>query len=210
MGGLRVDEIANPVNPAFSRGRQLSQIAARSPLGIGAAETVALVVAEDLCDPNKGVQAFIDAVDSLRNQVPRIRVLLVGANSEKIKSRRALLSRMGQLDPEVLARIIPAVDFLMLSSQIENLPTTVLEAACSGVPFLTEITNIGGAELAIRYGLGKTHEGYQGLESKISELKRLRAEGGADIAKKADSIFGGSTVLKKYLDIYDRVTHRSY
>jgi glycosyltransferase involved in cell wall biosynthesis len=100
--------------------------------------------------PEKGAVAFVEALTSAREQVPRLRGLVVGDGPQ-----RAELERMvgGREEVRLLGSradvpdLLAASDALCLLSEAEALPMSILEAMALGLPVVT--TDVGGTSEAV-------------------------------------------------------------
>jgi glycosyltransferase involved in cell wall biosynthesis len=90
--------------------------------------------------PIKGIDLVLEAIPSLVEKVPGLRILLAGdgplrgrVESHAARSlwKRALIPLGNRLDVE---RVYKTLDFLLLPSRKEGLPTVLLEAVQAGVP----------------------------------------------------------------------------
>lgn len=127
----------------------------RGEFGLGRDDVVAAIVGR--LHEQKGLEAAIESVPAILEREPRFRLLLVGAGPledvlRTIVSRESLGSAVilaGRRDdvPEVLA----AADLLILPSESETAPLTVLEAMAAGLPVVA--TDVGGVGEAVESGV---------------------------------------------------------
>ena len=122
----------------------------RRSLGLGERDFAVVCVANLRVE--KGVRAFIEAVEAARRQVPGLRGLLAGDGPEReaLEALTAggedvrLLGSRGDV-PDLLA----ACDAFCLLSEAEALPMSILEAMALGLPVVT--TNVGGTAEAVAH-----------------------------------------------------------
>jgi glycosyltransferase involved in cell wall biosynthesis len=198
-----IEVIPNPINSNFST-QKTSQQQAREIHGLDSSEEIAIMIAEDLSDPNKNIQSMVNRIISLVEMGRKIRILLVGENSNKISGPEDVLLKVGRVKSEELARLIPAADYIVVPSKMETAPSIILEAAALGVPCLVEDSNLGGVEMAEKYGLGLVSRNSGDLSSLLLRLASLRKVESEEISETAHQLAGGAQVLDKYLDLYQR------
>jgi glycosyltransferase involved in cell wall biosynthesis len=85
---------------------------------------------------------------------------------------------------------------------METAPSIILEAAAVGVPCLVEAANVGGVEMADKFGLGVVSYEYSDLSDSLTELFALRKNHSNQIRDRALRLAGGEQVIKRYLDLY--------
>jgi glycosyltransferase involved in cell wall biosynthesis len=146
---------------AIANGVDLSRFAAlpdraesRRSLGLAPGDVVATVVGR-LCE-GKGQAAAIAAVAAVRDRLPGLRLLLVGdgplAAELRATADRALPGAVvfagfrGDIEA-----VLSASDLLLLSSEAESLPLSVLEAMAASVPVVS--TDVGGLGEAVEDGV---------------------------------------------------------
>lgn len=120
----------------------------RRELGLAEGDFTVLCVAN--LRPEKGVRTFAKAVSRARDQVPRLRGLVVGDGPQRAELERLmaehegvrLLGSRGDV-PELMA----ACDAVALLSEAEALPISILEAMAAGRPVVT--TDVGGTTDAV-------------------------------------------------------------
>ncbi len=205
LRGSKVSVIPNPLNSFFSN-EPLSQPLSRSAYGIKSDSMISILIAEDLADPNKAIQEFVDLASKFKiSHGVGIEVILVGRNANKIVSSNLNLHRVGSVTPEALSRLLPSADFLAVPSKMENAPSIVLEAASVGVPALVNSENEGAIEFAIGMGLGEAFEA-SGLESEVLErLVAKRRNQQVQLRDKALAFASGDVSARSYLELYEQV-----
>ncbi len=129
---------------------------------------------------------------------------------------RAEAERLGLTDRVVflghvddLSEVLPAADVLLLPSLHESFGLVALEAmACGVVPV---VTDRGGAADFIQDGVNgflrdpADIDGMAAAVLQVLEDPALRAQLAEDAQRDASGDFGIACVLKKYLDLYDRL-----
>ena len=105
--------------------------------------------------PEKNIGFSIRLVDELKDQIPNVKLLIVG-EGEELKSLKALVDQLKLGDrvfflghrKEDLNLIIAGSDLMLLTSLIEGVPGVILEAAIQKVP--TVAVNVGGVKEIIQ------------------------------------------------------------
>jgi glycosyltransferase involved in cell wall biosynthesis len=205
LRGSEVSVIPNPINQNFSDS-PISQATSREIHNYRDDSVMAILIAEDLSDPNKAIQHFVDLVDELNSRSNHpIEVILVGRNSNTIHASETVLHRVGSISPPKLAKLLPSADFLAVPSRMENAPSIVLEAASVGVPSLVNSENQGAVELAEGENLGELlHPGPMALNviQDLTKSRRLRSE---ELRRTALNFASGAVSARLYMDLYERV-----
>ncbi|MBE0567139.1 MAG: N-acetyl-alpha-D-glucosaminyl L-malate synthase BshA [Krumholzibacteria bacterium] len=162
----------------------------------------------------KNLPAVIEVTARVAAEIP-VRLLLAGDGPE-MPAVRAHADRLGLAERVVflghvdeLAEIMPACDVLLLPSLHESFGLVALEAmACGVVPV---VTDRGGAADFIQdghTGFLRDPEDIGGMAAAVLRVLRdpaLRTQMAEDAQRDAAGDFGISCVLKKYLDLYDRL-----
>jgi glycosyltransferase involved in cell wall biosynthesis len=203
LRGSSVDVIPNPINSHFLN-KSLSREESRGLFGFGRHEEIAVMIAEDLADPNKNIQTFVDELLGITRKSRMIRIVLVGANSKRIKGSEKILYKAGSLSSQELSRLVPAADYLIAPSEMETAPSIILEAAAVGVPSLVREANLGGVEMVEKFGFGLVSHQESDISELLSRLVSLRHNHSNRIRERALRLAGGEQVTKQYLDLYLR------
>ncbi|MFO7607817.1 MAG: N-acetyl-alpha-D-glucosaminyl L-malate synthase BshA [Candidatus Krumholzibacteriia bacterium] len=162
----------------------------------------------------KNLPAVLEVTAQVAARAP-VRLLLAGDGPE-MPAVREHAGRLGLADRIVwlghvddLAEILPAADVLLLPSLHESFGLVALEAmACGVVPV---VTDRGGAADFIHDGHNgflRDPEDIAGMAAAVLQVladPALRAQMAEDAQRDASGDFGISCVLKKYLDLYDRL-----
>jgi glycosyltransferase involved in cell wall biosynthesis len=205
LRGSQVSVIPNPVNQNFSEST-ISQTESREIHGYRDDSIIAILIAEDLSDPNKAIQHFVDLVDEFNSKSDQqIEIILVGRNPKKIHASETEVHRVGSISPPKLAKLVPSADFLAVPSRMENAPSIVLEAASVGVPSLVNSDNEGAVELAIGKNLGELLNSGPLALSVIQDLIKSRRLNPEHLRSTALNYASGSVSGRLYMELYDRV-----
>ena len=123
--------------------------------------------------PWKGFSGLIDAVGSLRDEFPAIRLIIVGGGPQGALRARALQRGfdpqtvfLGELPHTIFLDLLAAADVFALNTAYEGLSHVLIEAMRSGIPVVT--TDIGGNPELVENG--KT-----GLLVPLGDTKALAA-----------------------------------
>jgi len=107
-------------------------------------------------DPVKRLEVLLDALERLRDRIPRVMLVLVGGGGEE-KRIRHLSRRLGLQDRvvftgflEMPARIYPALDLYLSTSLKEGLPLSLVEAMGAGLA--TVATDVPGHRDVVAHG----------------------------------------------------------
>ena len=184
-------------------------------MGLPADKKLILFGSVKVTDKRKGIDYFIESCKLLAEKHPKLKeelgVVVYGKNSEQLKP--LIPFQVFPLDfistEKELVNVYNAVDLYVTPSLEENLPTTIMEAMACGVPCIG--FNVGGIPEMIDH----LHNGYiaeyksvEDLANGIvwtldeSEYQTLSEEA----CRKAVSNYSESTVAKKYIDIYNKIT----
>ena len=102
--------------------------------------------------PEKGVEAFVEAVSRAREQLPRLRGLVAGDGPQRAELERLVEERDGVRllgSRGDVPDLIAACDALCLLSEAEALPISILEAMALGRPVVA--TDVGGTAEAVAH-----------------------------------------------------------
>lgn len=203
LRGSDVAVVPNPIREEFTSSK-LTQRESRSLSGFDSGALISFVVAEDLSDPNKNVQSFVDALPANLPDGTKVQVVLVGSKGSLIRSKVVDVVRLGTLTSTELVSVLPSADLLAVPSMVENSPSTIWEAAALGVPSLAKMSNPGGQELVTSMGFGIAVDNFDNLSEHLQELASLRKTRSLEISRLARDWACGDQVVQKYLEIYSR------
>lgn len=162
----------------------------------------------------KNVPAVIEVFDRVQKKVPA-KLLLVGDGPEMPCVRQLITERdltgrvvfLGHSDD--LQDLMPLADLLLLPSLHESFGLVGLEAmACGVVPLLT---SVGGADEFINDGINgylrhpEDIEGMVAAALTVLEDETLKQHLVEEGLRDAAADFGAQCVMKKYLQLYDRL-----
>jgi glycosyltransferase involved in cell wall biosynthesis len=200
--GYRADRIVTVPNGLFEAdvAIQTEQAAVRDELELADDDFAVLCVAN--LRPEKGVDAFVEAVWRAREQVPRLRGLVVGEGPQRAELERLLAEREGvrllgsRADvPDLLA----ACEALCLLSEAEALPMSILEAMALGRPVVT--TDVGGTTEAVAHaetGLVVDAAGAAGALARLAAQPGWARELGERGRARQRELFSGEAMVEGY------------
>ena len=122
----------------------------RRELDLGEGDFAVLCVAN--LRPEKGADAFVEAISQAREQVPRLRGLLAGDGPQRAELEQLIAGREGVRllgSRGDVPDLLVACDALCLLSEAEALPLGILEAMALGRPVVT--TDVGGTSEAVAH-----------------------------------------------------------
>ncbi len=168
---------------------------ARSYLGLDQDENILLQLGRMV--PRKGIDTVIEALPYLRHQKNKIRLLVVGGDSEepdgkkcaeigrlqKLAEKEGVSSRVsfvGRRNREVLKYYYSAADLFITTPWYEPFGITPLEAMACGTPVIG--SNVGGIKFSVKHSA----TGYLVPPRNPKEL-----------AKKIDHLFANPHLIKK-------------
>lgn len=140
LADQRLHVIANPLDTDFLCPGDKS--VARRALGLPLDGPLALFVAYNVNDENKGFRRVVSAASALTS-LP-LTLVAVGKNATAWKNRAAVPVWPIEYvsDRETMRNLYRACDVLVVASQTENLPNTIAEAMACGTPVVA--TAVGG------------------------------------------------------------------
>ena len=168
-----------------------------------------------ITDPKKGIDYLVEACKLIQQQHPdfcsSLGVVVVGKESQQYADLFPFpiycLSYVG--NEKELVNIYNAVDLFVTPSLQENLPNTIVEAMSCGIPCVG--FNIGGIPQMIDH----LHNGYvaeyQSSKDLANGIHWALTEGeyeslSEEACRKAVSSYSESTIAKKYVEIYNKIT----
>ena len=213
LNGHTIVDIPNPINTSLFKPQNV--MAARNKMGLPTDKKLILFGSVKVTDKRKGIDYFVESCKLLAERHPELKeelgVVVYGKNSEQLKP--LIPFQVFPLDfissDKDLVNVYNAVDLYVTPSLEENLPTTIMEAMACGVPCVG--FNVGGIPEMIDH----LHNGYvaeyksaEDLANGViwtlneSEYHTLSEEA----CRKAVSNYSESTVAKKYIDVYNKIT----
>jgi len=109
--------------------------------------------------PVKGVQYLIEAMAIVHQEMPDVKLVIVGDGVERAKlevfaeklNLNCCIQFAGQVPQESIPRLMHQADVFVLSSLSEGLPVVLLEAMAAGLPIVA--TNVGGIPDIVEEGV---------------------------------------------------------
>ncbi|MFH0849674.1 MAG: N-acetyl-alpha-D-glucosaminyl L-malate synthase BshA [Candidatus Bathyarchaeota archaeon] len=166
--------------------------------------------------PVKRVDDLVYAMCMVTKMAPKAKLMLIGDGPERHRVER-LIDKMDLRRNVVLTGyrsdvpdLLRCVDILVLPSETESAPLTILEAMSTGLPVIA--TNVGGIPEMVedgRSGFLVPLKHPEDIAEKILELhgdreklKRMGAAARETVVKR----YSTENVVQQYLDVYRRVT----
>jgi glycosyltransferase involved in cell wall biosynthesis len=171
-------------------------------------------------DPKKGLEFVFEAI-SLLNFKVRLRIAGVG-DDDYIKTLKALandyaitdqIEWIGWVGPDRKFQELMAADLFILASYNENFANVVIESLYVGTPVLIS-GQVGLASYVEENDLGWVVDlNAQDVANKINAAalvsdKRLRIN--TDAHKQIKDEFSARVLVKKYLDVYDKIVKNTF
>lgn len=195
-------------------GAQVDRDATRSKLGIPPNAVVAGFVGRFVHD--KGIRELVEAWNAVRDAVPGLRMLMVGALDSDGGGADGIIA-MVQHHPDwhwtgwqpAVEKYLPAMDFLVLPSYREGFPTVVLEAAALQVPSI--VTDATGCIDSVLHGCTGQVIPTRDSAALATAMARyandieLRNIHGKNAHDYVISNFSRAAVQAAFLDEYDRL-----
>jgi N-acetyl-alpha-D-glucosaminyl L-malate synthase BshA len=164
--------------------------------------------------PVKNISTVIHVFSRVRARMDA-RLVLVGDGPERLPAEK-LCTQLGVQDDvmflgnqECIEGILPLADVLLLPSEQESFGLVCLEAMSCGVPVVA--TNVGGTKEVVQHGqTGYLHDPFDvdAMTASVLEMvnapvrRRSMGELGRKVALEK---FSTSDVVKKYVELYERV-----
>lgn len=182
--------------------------------GVSGVVTIGTVTRmKEVKDPLTLARAFVELVR--RGLGPRVRLVMVGDGP--LLNRVEDVLRGGGALPRALLlghrddipALMQSFDVFSLSSQVEGISNTILEAMASGLPVVA--TRVGGNDELVDEGVTGTLVPPRNPEALAEALARyvgsgkLRSEQGRAGRLRARERFSLDTMVKRYVDVYDTV-----
>jgi glycosyltransferase involved in cell wall biosynthesis len=208
-----VTSIPNAINTNLFRPRNKQE--ARQKLGLPADKTLLLFGSMKITDPRKGIHYLVDACRILKAQHPelceRLGVVVLGKESDACAELFPFpIYPLAYMSSEKeLPDVYNAVDLYVTPSVQDNLPNTIVEAMACGIPCVG--FNVGGIPQMIDH----LHNGYVADYKSADDLANgiywTLTEGdpkelSEEACRKAVNSYSESTIARKYIDIYNKIT----
>ena len=198
LGGCDVRVIPNGIDAGVFYPRDPSGL--RKKLGL-TDEKVVLAVAPDLSMPHKGIDQVLRLADSLRGK--NLRFILVGKKSEEFAFPENVLAVGRTENQEELAEYYSLADCFVICSDMENLPTTCLEAVCCGTPVVGYA--VGGTAETAPAPLGRFVSAGDSETLKAALLDMLRQKPEASLFDALRDEYSQAHMYSEYRKIYDEL-----
>jgi len=165
--------------------------------------------------PVKRIQDIVHALNIVVKQAPDAKLLLVGDGPERHAIER-LIDKLGLKHNIMLtgyrsdiSNVLKCSDIVVLSSETESAPLTLLEGMSTGLPVIA--TRVGGIPEIVEDGLNgflvePKHP--EALAQKILELnsnEKLRERIGADARKRVLEKYTAAKIVSRYVEVYENV-----
>jgi sugar transferase (PEP-CTERM/EpsH1 system associated) len=200
----KVSRIVNGVD--LERFHPAEGVRERAPVVIGGVTRM-----QEVKDPLTLARAFVRLV----RRGKKVRLVLVGDGPLLGDVRRILVegeamshaTLAGSRDD--VAELYRSMDVFALSSRVEGISNTILEAMASGLPVVA--TRVGGNGELVEEGVTGTlvaprdPEALAGALERYVESERLRRDQGRAARSRAEKEFGLGTMVARYVDVYDAV-----
>ena len=139
---MKISVIPHPID--LDKWKNIDRREARKKIGLSLNKIYLLFGAElSTKEPRKGVDIFLDSLKEIKNNCDsnskEIEILIFGeANKNAITSCPFKIKFLGHIKNDAyLNNVYSASDLFVLSSRIDNLPLTGMEAQASGTPVVT-------------------------------------------------------------------------
>lgn len=215
LRGLQVECVPNPIDtayyaPAGSDGMP-TQAEVRQALGLPQGKKLLLFAAFKVTDPAKGVDYLIKSIAIAVKQHPelseKIALVIAGQGAWTLREAFAVpVYPMGYVTSEERMRqLYQAADLLLMPTQMDNLPNTIVEAMACGVPCVA--FGVGGVPQMVDSGIN----GYLAAPRDAEDFARgisatLQSTSYAALCHNARSkalkAYSEKTVAQKFLQIY--------
>lgn len=181
----------------------------REPSAPGGGEFTALCVAG--LRPEKGVDVFIRAIAAARRENPAVKGLVAGEGPERERlAREADGSGVELLGARAdMPDLMLAADVVVLTSEAEALPMSILEAMSLARPVVS--TDVGGVREAVVDGEtgfvtapGDAHGAARALLALAADPQRARRMGEAGRERQRER-FDGDSMVDGYLAALERI-----
>jgi N-acetyl-alpha-D-glucosaminyl L-malate synthase BshA len=165
--------------------------------------------------PVKRIQDLVQAMNIVVKKAPNIRLMLVGDGPQRHSIER-LINRL-KLKKHVMLtgfrsdvpNVLRCSDVIVLCSETESAPLTLLEGMSSGLPVVA--TEVGGIPEIVEEGVN----GFlvppmspEAIAGKILELngdRKLRARLGANARRRILELYTADRVVEQYSDVYKKI-----
>ena len=213
LANQEIINIPNPINTNLFKTRNKQE--ARIKCNLPTDKRLILFGSAKITDKRKGIDYFIESCKTLAEKYPELKeelgVVVYGKDSEQLKPLVPFqVYPLNYISNEKeLIDVYNAVDLFVTPSLEENLPNTIMEAMACGIPCVG--FNVGGIPEMIDH----LHNGYVAEYKSVEdfangihwvlnggEYKTLSEEA----CRKVSSSYSESTIAKRYIEIYNKIT----
>lgn len=177
---------------------------ARQDLSLENRKTI-LLVANDLFGPYKGGKYFLKLIKM--ECMKQFKFIVIG-NNKKIPFTQDNVEFIGPIyDKKILAKYYSASDLFLITSEIENFPTTCLEAACCGTPIVG--FDVGGIKEAVNDDVSKLVPlgDIESLASTVMSLALIESSREKN-SKKYISMYSEQRMASTYYSLYEYILNK--
>ncbi|MBR7027368.1 MAG: glycosyltransferase family 4 protein [Bacteroidales bacterium] len=204
--GHRVVAIPNPIDTSAYAPMDKTEV--RRKLGLPEDKKLILFCSVKTTDIRKGMKYFQDSCRMLQDSAPdEFEVLILGKDSETLGSMLALPSHpLGYVGGGTsLAEYYNAADVFVTPSLQENLPNTIMEALCCGIPCVG--FNIGGIPEMIDHLSNGYVASYKSAEDLARGIKWVLNEADYPILshnarEKVVRTYSETVVARQYISLF--------
>lgn len=189
----RVKVIPNPVDQTYFQ--MMLTDDARIKLDLQDTRVLALFVARDCDDPNKGYDDFACAVASAG-------CLGVAVGMPPKNPAKHLIHRGSITDRVELSLYYNAADVLVVPSYGDNFPNTVIEALSCGTPVIGYATGGIPEQLDMPFCSAVRARDVTALIAALASVRGRSKEVATQLARHAFDRWSVDTVCEKYVDVY--------
>lgn len=192
MSRFPVSVIPNPIHNHFMGGPQAN------------IKFSFCVVAKDLDDPVKNVQASVSAFTEAQRVRPELTLALIGGGGRAFAGPG--ITHLGHVSSEELATTLSESQALLVASLAENSPLAIAEAAAMGcIPI---VRNVGGMPAMVEaLGLGRVFSSDSELGGILRDTvldRKLSGEKRQNIAERARALYSPAAIAEQYDEVYER------
>ena len=208
--GLKVHTIHNHTNIVMSK---FSNKIARKNFLVSDGLIHIVYGCQNLLDPYKGVNIFIECMFKLIVTGIPIKISLYGSNSDKLKRKygkqlETNFSFLGLIDnDEYLADLYKSADIFLGTSVQDAFSKTLIEAACNGSYIITS-KNVGAVEILNNYK-NKTIVNNPNVNEFTTAIKDFYDKYKNDKIKRVPLLYDSSESTEKYIEIYEKLACKS-
>ena len=211
--GQTITNIPNAINTNLFKPRDKKQ--AREKCHLPQDKKLLLFGSVKITDKRKGIDYLVSACKQIASSYPdfskELGVVVFGNQAEQYASLFPFpIYPMNYVSNEKeLVDIYNAVDLYVTPSLQDNLPNTIVEAMACGIPCIG--FNVGGIPQMIDHLHNDYVAEYQSSKALANGIHWALTEGeyeslSEEACRKAVSSYSESTIAKKYVEIYNKIT----